>query len=168
MCQDKSSSCVFHESGLMWLSWTYGAKHLPPNFHQDTAQYEQLTSWLLRHPYRSQRNDVHGQDVVILMCLAIGMVLRDLHAAQYDYGEPGVVVDEAARHVQESCLGWGQCQSLLRECTRLRKDIFRCLGLELERVVSPPPPPPKELRPKQGESSKDQRLGRKHQVLANW
>jgi hypothetical protein len=148
-------------SGLAWLSWSYGAKHLPPEFHLDTAQYEQLSSWLLGHPYRTQGNDLYGQDVVILMCLGIGLVLRDLHAVQYVYGKEGVVADESAQHVQDSLLGWGQRQSLLRECVRLRKDIFDCFGLELEREETPLPEP---HQPKVGESSKATRSGRQAQA----
>ena len=151
-------------SGLKWLSWSYGAKHLPPEFHQDTAQYEQLISWLLGHPYRTQGNDLYGQDVVILMCLGIGLVLRDLHAVQYVYGEEGVVADESAQHMQDSLLGWGQRQSLLRECMWLRTDIFGCFGLELEREETPPPEP---HRPKAGETSKAKQSGRKGQVVAD-
>lgn len=143
-------------SGLTWLSWSYGAKHLPREFHQDTTQYEQLTSWLLGHPYRTQGNDLFGQDVIILMCLGIGLVLRDLHAVQHVYRQEGVVADEAAQHMQDSMLGWGQRQSLLRECMRLREDIFNCFGLELERQETPEP-----HQPKVGQSSKAKQSGRK-------
>jgi hypothetical protein len=151
-------------SGLTWLSWLYGAKHLPAEFYKDMAQYEQLTSWLLGHPYRTQGNDLHGQEVVILMCLGIGLVLRDLHAAQYVYRKEGVVADESAQHVQDSLLGWGQRQSLLRECTRLRNDIFGCFGLELEPDETPPPSP---HQLKVGESSKAKWSGCKGQVVAD-
>jgi hypothetical protein len=90
-------------------------------------------------------------------------VLRDLHAVQYVYRKEGVVADESAQHMQDSLLGWGQRQSLLRECMRLREDIFGCFGLELERRETPPPEP---HRPKAGESSKAKRSRGKGQVVA--
>lgn len=151
-------------SGLTWLSWSYGAKHLPENFHQDTAQYEQLTSWLVRHPYRSQGDELYGQDVVILMCLGIGLVLRDLYAVQYVYRQTGVVAEKEARHLQDSRLGWGQRQSLLRECIRLRNDIFRCFGLEIEEEDTPPAEIP---RPNAGQSSRVTRSARKSQIVSD-
>jgi hypothetical protein len=98
------------------------------------------------------------------MCLGIGLVLRDLHAVQYVYRKEGFVADESSQHMQDSLLGWGQRQTLLRECIHLRKDIFGCLGLELEREDTPPPDPHQR---KAGESSNAKRSGRKAQVDAD-
>jgi hypothetical protein len=161
--QDEKSVVSCNTSGLRWLSWTYRDKHLPEDFHKDEEQYERLTSWLVQRPYMSQQHVPQGQDAVILMCLAIGLVLRDLHAVHYVYGEPGVVVEDSALHVQESSLGWGELQALLRECTRLKNDIRRCFGLEAERQDTPPLP---KDQGKAGESSKDKHPGRKHAVVA--
>ena len=162
--QDEWPVPVGEGSGLTWLTWSYRAKHLPPDFHQDKDQYEQLMSWLWEHPYRTQGNDLYARGVVILMCLGIGLVLRDLHAVQRKYRVKGVVVDKSVRHLQKSALGWGQEQSLLRECIRLKDDILRCLGETSETDDTPPPP---KHTAKSGESSKAKRSRGKQKAVAD-
>jgi hypothetical protein len=148
MSQDDWPASKKSGSGLTWLSWSYGAEHLPPDFHRDKRQFERFMAWLLTHPYRSQGDRLYNRDGLILMCLGIGLVLRDINAAQFEYGEEGVVVDPSVQHVQDSALRWGDGQALVRECRELRFDILRCFGDEPEKEESPPPPP------KAGEGSK--------------
>jgi hypothetical protein len=80
---------------------------------------------------------------MLLMCLGIGLVLRDLQAVQFEFGEEGLEVDESLQHLQDSALGWGQCQSLLRECQRLRTDILICCEVD----PAPKTPLPEDSEP---------------------
>jgi hypothetical protein len=105
--------------------------------------------WLQGRPYMSQAMDLNGQSVMVLMCLGIGLVLRDLHAVQFEFGEEGLEADESVQHVQASRLGWGQSQSLLRECRRLKIDILLCCGMEADQQT----PPPEDVKPKSARRS---------------
>jgi hypothetical protein len=142
-------------SGPTWLSWSHDEKHLLAHFHQDQKHYEHFMTWLAKPPYRTAGDKLYGQDSLILMCLGIGLILRDIEEIRSLSGKQGYVVDGVNQHLQNSVLRWPHHMTLLRECRKLKEDIFRCLGVEFDREETPPPPP------KQGESSRPKRTVRK-------
>lgn len=130
------------QSGAAWLTWTYPAKHLSPAFHQSQAEFELFVKWLRSSPHRSTTLDPHGRPAIVLICLGIGLVLRDLQTHQFELGEDSSDehLDATVKHLKHSKLGWAQTQVLARCCQDLRKDIRICFNEEEEPETSPPPP----------------------------
>ena len=137
------------QSGAKWLTWTYPAKHLPPVFHQSQAEFEMFVKWLRSSPHRSTTLDPHGRPAMVLMCLGIGLVLRDLHTHQFELGEDSSDehLDATVKHLKHSKLGWAQTQVMIRCCQDLRKDIRLCFNEEEEPEI-PTPPPAKTRAPR--------------------
>jgi hypothetical protein len=149
--QEDAPAAPKRASGPTWLSWSHDAKHLSATFHEDKKHYEHFMTWLSKHPYRTAGDKLYAQDSLILMCLGIGLILRDLEEIQFESSQEGYVVEEANRHLQKSALSWPHHMTLVRECRKLKEDIFRCLGVEFDREDTLP------LLPKPGESSRPKR-----------
>jgi nitrogen fixation-related uncharacterized protein len=85
----------------------------------------------------------HGQAVIILICLGIGLVLWDLNTIQFDLGE-GDDADDAddpsVHHLKGSALAWGHAQAILGTCQDIMEDIAICFPAEED-----PQPPPKKI-----------------------
>ena len=137
------------QSGAEWLTWTFPAKHLPPAFHQSQAEFELFVKWLRSSPHRSTTLEPYGRPAMVLMCLGIGLVLRDLRMHQFELGEDSSDehLDATVKHVKHSKLGWGQTQALLRCCQDLRRDIRLCFNEE-EEPETPTPPPARSRAPR--------------------
>lgn len=86
---------------------------------------------------------------MVLICLGIGLVLRDLRIHQFELGEDSSDehLDATVRHLKHSKLGWAQTQVLLRCCQDIRKDIWLCFNEE-EEPETPTPPPAKSRAPR--------------------
>lgn len=130
------------QSGTTWLSWSYPAKHLPPAFHHSQAEFESFVKWLRSSPHRSPTLEPHGRRAIVLICLGIGLVLRDLQTHQFDLGEDSSdeQLDATVKHLKHSKLGWAQHQVLARCCMDLRKDIRLCFNEEEQADREPTPP----------------------------
>jgi hypothetical protein len=138
------------ECSAKWLTWTYSAKHLPPAFHQSHEEFELFVKWLRSSPHRSSTLDPHGQSAIVLMCLGIGLVLRDLRTGQFELGEDSSDehLDASVKHLKKSKLGWAQSQVMVRCCQDLRKDIRLCFNEEEEEGETLPLPRSKSTAPK--------------------
>jgi hypothetical protein len=89
--------------------------------------------------------DPHGQAVIILMCLGIGLVLRDLHTMQFELGEDNEAdddLDPLVHHLKTSKLHWGHSQALAGACEDVMQDIAICFPAEED----PHPPPKKPVK----------------------
>jgi hypothetical protein len=77
--------------------------------------------------------------VMVLMCLGVGLVLRDLQTVQFDLGEDDSDehLDASVKHLKRSKLGWGHNQALLRACQDTMEDIKICFPEEDD--LEPPP-----------------------------
>lgn len=84
-----------------------------------------------------------------LMCLGIGLVLRDLWTNQFELGEDSSDegLDDSVKHLKHSRLGWPESQVLLRCCQDIRRDIRLCFNEEQE-PETPTPPRPKPKTPR--------------------
>jgi len=81
-------------------------------------------------PYCTDGMIAHPQHQVLLVCLGIGLVLRDLHVIQFDLGEGEDVsgdIDPAIKHLQKSKLEWAHTQVLLPICISIAEDLRTCL-----------------------------------------
>jgi len=109
-----------------WLSWTHSAKHLPETFHASTDAFEYFLDWIAAFPYRSSTFKPCAQGVIILMCLGVGLVARDIHTIKFGFVKGGQYygnVDESVQHLQNSALKWTDLQTLLDACSRACEDI---------------------------------------------
>jgi hypothetical protein len=87
----------------------------------------------------------YPQSVTIIMCLGIGLVLRDLEFSQFQTGEEnrhGIILDSSNQHLAHSILEWGHHQALLHVCNDLLEDIQICFHDEEDhhpnKLLSPP------------------------------
>ena len=74
----------------------------------------------------------YPQNQVLLVCLGIGLVLRDLHVIQFDFGEGNDVSSEdlilAIKHLQKSKLEWAHTQVLLAICLSIAEELQDMFG----------------------------------------
>lgn len=89
--------------------------------------------------------DLYPQSITIVMCLGIGLVLRDLEFSQFQTGEEnrhGIALDSSNQHLAHSILEWGHHQALLHACNDVLEDIEICFHDEEDhhpdRLPSPP------------------------------
>ena len=81
-------------------------------------------------PYCSEGMIAYPQDQVLLVCLGIGLVLRDLNVMQFELGDGDDVpqdLDPAIKHLLKSKLEWAHTQVLLPMCTTIAEDLRTCL-----------------------------------------
>jgi hypothetical protein len=124
-----SSSPNPSRSGPDWLSLSYSAIHLPQSFHASTGEFESFVKWLRSSPHRTSGWEPHGQAVMILMCLGVGLVLRDLAKIQFGFGEEednDGDSDMSVQHLKTSKLTWGHTQALLGACQDIIDDVGVC------------------------------------------
>jgi hypothetical protein len=147
------------KSGAEWVTWSYAAKHLPAAFHESPAQFESFVKWLRSCPHRSPKLEPEGRTAIVLVCLGIGLVLRDLRTVQFDLGEgdSDEHLDESVKYLKHSRLGWGHTQALLRACRDIMDDIQICFPEEEDPLPLPkvtrkpkvPKPTPKRASTRQ-------------------
>jgi hypothetical protein len=110
--------------------------------------------WLKSMPYCNDAMVAYPQSRVLVVCLGIGMVLRDLQMIQFGLGEgneDSSKPNAATAHLQKSQLDWGHSKALLRICNTIVDNLKTCLG-ELEDQDPPrsgnqgKKPPPKRQR----------------------
>src|SRR5262249_40921927 len=82
--------------------------------------------WLRQCPYRSSSLQLSSQSIALLMCLGIGLVLRDLSTIQFGLDENDSS-ESLIPQLHFSCLNWGHSQALLAVCTEIVNDITICL-----------------------------------------
>jgi hypothetical protein len=79
----------------------------------------------------------YPQSHVLVVCLGIGLLLRDLHVVQFD------VQDPTGAYLSKSKLEWAHTQVVLQMCTTLVDDLRECLDVGQSEDVATPPEPPK-------------------------
>jgi hypothetical protein len=84
-------------------------------------------SWLKTKPYTSPFHDPYPQDQVLLVCLGIGLVLRDLATIQFAE-EDGIAPDNCGDFLQDSFLSWPHAEALLKTCGDMEMILKSCLG----------------------------------------
>jgi hypothetical protein len=130
-----SSSQSASKSCPEWLSWSYPAVHLPKSFHASTGEFESFVKWLRSCPHRTSAWEPHAQSVMILMCLGVGLVLRDLAKMQFGLGEEDdtdPAVHQSVQHLKHSKLTWGHTQAILDACQDVMDDVTVCFQDETE------------------------------------
>ena len=81
-------------------------------------------------PYCSEGMIAYPQDQVLLVCLGIGLVLRDLNVIQFELVDGDDVpqdIDPAIKHLLKSKLEWAHTQVLLPICSTIAEDLRTCL-----------------------------------------
>jgi hypothetical protein len=80
----------------------------------------------------------YPQNRVLIVCLGIGLLLRDLHAIQFELGgddEEFTSTDPALAPLQKSKLDWAHTQVLLQLCQTIAGDLKECMD-ELQKSRS--------------------------------
>ena len=137
--QEQSDAMITGQPGPKWVSWSYDQEHLSAKFHTNTDGFDHFLKWLKSMPYCNNAMVAYPQSRVLLVCLGIGMVLRDLQVIQFGLGEgneDSSNSDAAIAHLRKSQLDWGHSKALLRICNTIVDNLNTCLG-ELE---EPDPP----------------------------
>jgi hypothetical protein len=111
--------------------------------------FEAFLEWIKTMPYCSQMMKAYSQEKSILICLGLGLLLRDLYTIQFDLSEDGEddVVDKAALHLKQSVLSFAHLDPVLVTCGRMEADLKECIehvNVEQEDEGSEPVPPPKK------------------------
>jgi hypothetical protein len=115
-----------------WMSWTNKSKHLSGRFHSSTEGFDNVLKWLMLQPYCTEDMVAYPQSRVIVVCLGIGLILRDLQVIQFGFGEdnedsPALPVDHAIAHLKRSRLEWEHANVLLRTCKTITANLKNCL-----------------------------------------
>lgn len=123
-------------------------------------------------PYCSQMMKAYSQEKSILICLGLGLVLRDLHTIQFDLSEDGEDddVDEAALHLKQSVLSFAHLDPVLVTCSRMDSDLKECMehvDVEQEDEESEPVPPLKKPCTA-SDPPRSKKKQAKHKVPARW
>jgi hypothetical protein len=126
LVQIDSATPVLTQPPPAWVSWDYPCKHLSPAFHEDTQEFEALISWLKTKPYCSPLHDPYGREMVLLVCLGIGLVFRDLQTIQFtEEGED--FPDELGDFLKDTSLTWAHVDALADACHSLEMVLKSCL-----------------------------------------
>ena len=133
--QEESDAMVSGPPGPKWASWSYKNKHLSGRFHSSSDGFEEFIKWLKNMPYCTKRSQkAYSQSRVLVVCLGIGMVLRDLRVVEFGSEDP------ASAHLRKSKLEWGHTQAVVQMCLTIVDDLNACLdGGQLEHPVTPAP-----------------------------
>lgn len=120
------------EPGPKWISWSNKSKHLSGRFHSSTEGFNKVLKWLVSKPYCTDNMVAYPQSRVLVVCLGIGMLLRDLYVMQFGFGEenedsPGLPVEHAIAHLKKSHLEWEHANVLLRTCKTITVTLKNCL-----------------------------------------
>jgi len=144
---------VICKPGPKWLSWSLRTPHLPAEFHRSTQAFESFIKWLHKMPYCTTAMDVYDQSRVMMVCLGIGLVLRDLHECQVASAHKDAQIANSPllpKPLQESKLTWAHSQALLQVCIDIEKHLSICMGAEspeTENPVSEPAPKKRKKGP---------------------
>jgi hypothetical protein len=110
------------QPGPKWALWDYGGKYLPAAFHKSLEQFGKVINWIQTKPYCSDAREPYPRDKAAIVCLAIGLILRDIQGIQFVEGE-----DNQDDHLKGSVLSWGEVGVLMSRCREMEQDIKACL-----------------------------------------
>jgi hypothetical protein len=131
--QERSDAILSGTPGPKWVSWSYKKTHLSGRFHSSIDGFEEFIKWLKMMPYCTRSMTAYPQSHVLVICLGIGMLLRDLHVVQFDSQDP------ASAHLKMSKLEWAHTQVLVQMCLTIVNDLKGCLDEgQPEHPVTPP------------------------------
>lgn len=144
--QQHSDAMVSGKPGPKWVSWSYKNTHLSGRFHSSSDGFEDFIKWLKTRPYCTNSLLAYPRSRILVVCLGIGMVLRDLHVVQFEGGDasssrPG----SSAGHLQKSKLDWALYQVVVEMCLSISEDLKQCL--EIQQTQKSATPPPKGKKP---------------------
>jgi hypothetical protein len=131
--QEESDAMISGRPGPKWASWLYKRQHLSARFHSSSDGFEDFIQWLKTMPYCTDAMVAYPQSRVLVVCLGIGMLLRDLHAIQFELGnedEESSTLDPAMTHLRKSKLDWAHAQVLSQMCLAIAADLRGCLDGE--------------------------------------
>lgn len=136
--------------GPKWVSWSYKMKHLSGRFHSSIDGFDNFVKWLKSMPYCSTTMEAYPQSRVLVVCLGIGLLLRDLEVIQFGFGEGNQHAGSSKQnagiaHLAQSQLEWGHSNVLLRMCTVIAANLKTCL--EEVRQDDPPESSSKGKKP---------------------
>jgi hypothetical protein len=139
--QEESDVMVTGQPGPKWVSWSYQKEHLSGRFHSSSDGFDNFVKWLKSRPYCSTTMEVYPQSRVLVVCLGIGLLLRDIQVIQFGFGEDNQHAssskqNRAIAHLEKSQLEWGHSKVLLRMCTVIAADLKTCLA-EIEQEEPP-------------------------------
>lgn len=131
--QVESDALVTGLPGPKWVSWSYQKEHLSGRFHSSSDGFDNFVKWVKTRPYCSTAMEVYPQSRVLVVCLGIGLLLRDLHVIQFGFEEgnqhsSSSKQNPAIAHLEKSQLEWGHSKVLLRLCKGIAADIKTCLA----------------------------------------
>ena len=122
--------------GPKWVSWSYKHQHLSGRFHSSSDGFQDFIKWLKTRPYCTDSLLAYPQSRILVVCLGIGMVLRDLRV---------VKSGGSIAHLKKSKLDSALSQVVLEMCLEISEDLKACLDEELPE--DPPTPLPKGKKP---------------------
>jgi hypothetical protein len=134
--------------GPKWVSWSNRNQHLSGRFHASSDGFEEFIKWLKNMPYCTRSMRAYPQSRVLVVCLGIGMLLRDLHVVQFDSQDP------TSGHLSKSKLEWAHTQVVLQMCTTIVDDLRACLDVG-QSDHAPTPPKEKKLPSKRQKIAPD-------------
>jgi hypothetical protein len=131
--QEESDAMVTGQPGPKWVSWSYEKEHLSGTFHSSIEGFDNFVKWLKSMPYCSTTMEAYPQSRVLVVCLGIGLLLRDLQVIQFGFGEGNEHASSskqnaAIAHLAQSQLEWGHSKVLLRMCIAIAANLKTCLA----------------------------------------
>ena len=114
--------------GPKWASWSYNKAHLSGRFHSSIDGFDSCVTWLKTNPICSDTMEMYPQSRSLVVCLGVGMLLRDIHVVQFGGEGSGVTLDPTIADLQNSHLEWGHSQQILRMCTSIVEVMKTCLS----------------------------------------
>jgi hypothetical protein len=143
--QQDSDAMVSGKPGPKWASWSFKNKHLSGRFHSNSDGFEDFIKWLKSRPYCTNSLLAYPQSRILVVCLGIGMVLRDLHAVQFEEGDESSSRPGTSTGHLQSKLDWALHQVLVEMCLAIAEDLNACL--EILKTHDSGTPPPKGKKP---------------------
>ena len=129
------------EPGPKWLSWSNNVQHLSGKFHSSMHGFDKFLDWLTSKPYCNDAMVPYPQGRVLVVCLGIGMLLRNIQAIQFisaeeDKDANGRSLDPMFAYLEKSPLEWAHVNVLLRVCRTIAGDLSTCVD-QAEHVPDP-------------------------------
>jgi len=158
--QETSDAMITAQPAPKWVSWSYKKEHLSGRFHSNTDGLDRFIQWLKSRPYCNNTMEVYPESRILVMCLGIGILLRDLRVIQDEFGEDREDVDSSTKdpgmlHLQKSQLEWAHAQDVLGICTGIVGGLKTCLNQRHAENADDPGSRGKVQRTKQQKKSPD-------------